>query len=127
MLEKHGWSVRDSWEVAWTPETFRSYIQGSRAEFSCAKPSCVNLQNAWISDRTLCYLASGKPAVVQHTGASRFLPEGEGLLRFRTIEDAARCVESVASNYDAHARAAGPDQIGEGIERGAHATRTRSA
>jgi hypothetical protein len=70
------------------------------------KPSCVRLQNAWISDRTLCYLASGKPAVVQHTGESRFLPDSEGLFRFRDLEEAARCLEMAAEDYDHHCRLA---------------------
>jgi hypothetical protein len=64
------------------------------------------LQNAWISDRTLCYLASGKPAVVQDTGPSRFLPERCGLFRFRTLNEAVRCLETVAADYDEQCRQA---------------------
>jgi hypothetical protein len=98
--------VRDAWEVCSTPDDYRSYIQGSRAEFSCAKPSCALLANAWISDRTLCYLASAKPAVVEHTGASRFLPEAEGLLRFRDMDEAVAKIEAVEADYDRHSRLA---------------------
>src|SRR5207244_13360308 len=99
-------TIRPSWEVSRTPEAYRTYIQQSKGEFSCAKPSCMLLQNAWISDRTLCYLASGKPAVVQHTGASRFLPDAEGLFRFRTVEEAARALSAVESDYEHHSRLA---------------------
>jgi hypothetical protein len=106
LLQAHGWRVRDSVHVAGSPESFQRYVQTSRGEFSCAKPSCRRLQNAWISDRTLCYLASGKPAVVQHTGPSRFLPDAEGILRFRTVEEAVRCIESVTQDYDRHRRRA---------------------
>jgi hypothetical protein len=74
MLLGHGWRLCDAWGVASTPWDYQRYVQRSRGEFSCVKPSCVRLQNAWISDRTLCYLASGRPAVVEHTGPSRFLP-----------------------------------------------------
>src|ERR1051326_4146833 len=63
-LECRGWRVRHSYEVAGDPDTYQSYIENSRGEFSCAKPSYVRSRNAWISDRTLCYIASGKPAVV---------------------------------------------------------------
>ena len=101
-----GWRIRDSVEVTSTPWDYRAYIQGSRGEFSCVKPSCVKLQNAWISDRTICYLASGKPAVVQDTGPSRILPSRAGLLRFRTPEDAAECLEEAATDYERHAREA---------------------
>lgn len=105
-LERLGWRVRRSPEVAGSPEDYRRYIQRSRGEFSCAKPSCMKLQNAWISDRTLCYLASGKPAVVQHTGPSVYLPNGEGLFRFTTTDDAAAALEAVNSNYERHCRKA---------------------
>jgi len=106
ILERGGWNVRDAWEACPTPEDYRAYIQGSRAEFSCAKPSCRLLGNAWISDRTLCYLASGKPAVVEHTGLSRFLPDAEGLLRFRDIDEAAAAIENVESDYERHSNLA---------------------
>jgi hypothetical protein len=105
-MERRGWSIRNSVDATGTPQAYRSYIQGSAGEFSCVKPSCIRLQNAWISDRTICYLASGKPAVVQHTGPSRFLPDAEGLLRFRDIDEAARMLEDVTANYERHAKAA---------------------
>jgi hypothetical protein len=103
MLRDRGWRVRDSWAVASTPWAYQHYIQGSRGEFSCVKPSCVRLQNAWISDRTVCYLASGKPAVVQHTGPSRFLPDSAGLFRFNDVKGALRGLEAVTSDYERQA------------------------
>jgi hypothetical protein len=102
----HGWHIRDSHEFTATPEEYRRYLQQSRGEFSCAKPSCIQLQNAWISDRTICYLASGKPAIVQHTGPSGFLPDGEGLFRFRDIDEAEHAISRVEADYDLHCRAA---------------------
>jgi len=105
-LESRGWRVCDSREVAGTPETYRAYIQRSRGEFSCAKPTCMELQNAWISDRTLCYLASGKPVVVQHTGPSSYLPHGEGMFRFTSLRDAAEALEEINAHYERHCRAA---------------------
>jgi hypothetical protein len=105
-LLARGWRIRDSVEATSTPWDYQAYIQGSRGEFSCVKPSCVKLQNAWISDRTICYLASGKPAVVQHTGPSRILPERAGLLRFRTVEEAVECLEDAATHYARHSQEA---------------------
>ncbi len=105
-LISRGWRLRHAHAVASTPWDYQRYIQGSRGEFSCAKPSCLRMQNAWISDRTLCYLASGKPAVVQHTGPSRFLPDAAGLFRFRTLEEAARSLETVAADYEHQSRLA---------------------
>jgi hypothetical protein len=106
LLEERGWKIRHAWTVSSEPEQYRAYIQQSRGEFSVVKPSCVWLNNAWISDRTLCYLASAKPAVVQHTGPSRFLPDSEGLFRFRNLEEAARALSAVESDYERHCRLA---------------------
>jgi hypothetical protein len=105
-LRDQGWRVRDACTITCTPWHYQAYIQSSAGEFSCAKPSCIRLQNAWISDRTLCYLASGKPAVVQHTGPSGFLPEAEGLFRFRTVEEAAKHLEAAVGEYERHCRLA---------------------
>jgi hypothetical protein len=106
LLETNGWHVRHSRDVAASPEAYRSYIQHSRGEFSCAKPSCMRFQNAWVSDRTLCYLASGKPVVVQHTGPSAFLPNGEGMFRFKTIAEAAQALETINADYERQCHAA---------------------
>lgn len=105
-LERHGWRLRRSCDVAGTPEMYGDYIRGSRGEFSCAKPSTVRSRNAWVSDRTVCYLASGKPVVVQNTGTSSYLPNGEGMFRFSTIDEAAGALEAVNADYERHCRAA---------------------
>lgn len=105
-LEERGWRVVHAHGVAGTPEDYQKYIQVSKGEFSWAKPSCVRLQNAWVSDRTLCYLASGKPAVVEDTGPSELLPYAAGLFRFRTFEEAARCLGRVAEDYERQCRLA---------------------
>jgi hypothetical protein len=106
LLESKGWRLQGALDVTSTLGDYRSYIQSSRGEFSCAKPSCMRFQNAWISDRTLCYMASGKPAVVQHTGSSRFLPDAEGLVRFRDFDEAIRGLTMVEEDYDYHSRRA---------------------
>lgn len=100
VLQSKGWRVRHSLEVSSTPWDYQHYIQNSRGEFSCVKPSCIRFSNAWISDRTICYLASGKPAVIQHTGLSKFLPDSAGLFRFRNLEEAVCCLEKVAADYE---------------------------
>lgn len=105
-LINRGWRIANPAEVAATPWDYQRYVQNSFGEFCCAKPSCVRLQNAWISDRTICYLASAKPAIVQHTGPSRFLPDAAGLFRFHDVESAARSIEHVISNYKDECRLA---------------------
>lgn len=101
-----GWRVRYSHDVSGSPMDYQEYIRGSRGEFSCAKWSCMKFQNAWISDRTLCYLATGRPAVVQDTGPSDILPRDCGLFRFSTLDEAAAGLEEVVSRYDVHSAAA---------------------
>jgi hypothetical protein len=66
----------------------------------------MKFQNGWVSDRTLCYLASGKPVVVQDTGPSTILPNGEGMFRFSTSEQAGRALEAINADYERHCRAA---------------------
>ena len=106
VLERHGWRLASASEVAATPEAYQSYIRHSRGEFSCVKPSCLKFENAWISDRTICYLASGKPVVVQNTGPSAYLPSGEGMFRFSALEEAIEAFARVNANYEKHCRAA---------------------
>lgn len=106
LLQQHGWLVRDASSVAGSPEQYQRYIQGSRGEFSCAKPSCMYFQNAWVSDRTLCYLASGKPVVVQDTGTSAFLPSNEGMFRFSDPDGALSAIEMINSDYENQCEAA---------------------
>jgi hypothetical protein len=106
LMENGGWKIRISREVAGTPERYQSYIQESRGEFSVVKPSCIFFQNAWMSDRSLCYLASGKPVVVQNTGPSLYLPDGEGLLRFSTTEEAITAIQTINGSYLHHCKAA---------------------
>jgi hypothetical protein len=106
MLERRGWRIRHALEVSRTPEMYRSYIQRSRGEISCVKPSYVKLQNGWVSDRSLCYLASGKPVVVQRTGLSSYLPSGEGILQFSSLAEAAEALATVNADYQRHCRSA---------------------
>lgn len=105
-MESLGWHIRLSTEVAGDPEQYRAYIQRSRGEFSVAKPAYISFQTAWVSDRSLCYLASGKPVVVQNTGPSTYLPDGEGLFRFSTLGQAAAAIEAINQAYPEHCQAA---------------------
>ena len=106
LLDGHGWKVRDFAQHAGDVDSYREFVQRSRAEFSVAKAGYVRSGSGWVSDRTACYLASGKPALVQSTGFEGHLPTGEGLLTFRTPDEAAEGVRAINADYPAHARAA---------------------
>ncbi|HSE07813.1 MAG TPA: hypothetical protein VLB29_04030 [Nocardioidaceae bacterium] len=103
---RHGWTLREAHAVAGDPRSYQAYIQQSRGELGLAKPAYTMLRNAWFSDRTACYLASGKPAVVQDTGPSAYLPDGLGLIRFSCIEEAVSALAEVDAHYERHCRAA---------------------
>jgi hypothetical protein len=105
-LEANCWRLVDPREVAGDPLAFRSYVQGSAAEFSVAHPVYVDTASGWLSDRTIRYLASGRPALVQDTGAGRHYSLGEGLLTFGTVEEAVAGAAAIARDYEAHCQAA---------------------
>jgi hypothetical protein len=106
LMRRGGWSIVDPRRVAADPEAFRGYVQGSGAELSAAQGVYVETKSGWFSDRSVRYLASGKPVLVQDTGLTEHLPTGEGLLVFGTAAEALRGVETIAGDYDRHARAA---------------------
>jgi hypothetical protein len=106
VLLRHGWRVLDPCACAGDPHSYREFIQRSKAEFSVAKRGYVRTRSGWISDRTACYLASGKPAIVQSTGFAHALPTGQGLLAFETVQQAVDAVRGVGSDYTMHAAAA---------------------
>jgi hypothetical protein len=106
LLGAHGWDPVAATSVSRTPWDYRNFIQASRAEFGIAKHTYVATRSGWFSDRTECYLAAGRPALVQDTGWSAHLPQGEGLLAFSTPDEALAGIESINSDYERHARRA---------------------
>jgi len=105
-LQAHGWRLSDPAVHAADSETYRDYLRRSRGEFSVAKHGYVIGRTGWVSDRTACYLAAGRPAVVQDTGVRSHLPVGEGLLVFEEPADAVAALAEVERDYRRHARAA---------------------
>lgn len=106
LLAEHSWENVNAREVTRDPAAYQRFIRSSKAEFSVAKHGYVATQCGWFSDRSTGYLASGRPIVVQDTGFSRFLPCGQGLLAYRTPEEAVRALHQLNEDYAAHCRAA---------------------
>jgi hypothetical protein len=105
-LQSNGWELLDPGALAGTPAAYAEFVRGSRAELCVAKGGYVESGSGWFSDRSACYLASGRPVVAQDTGFGRRLPTGEGLLAFVTAADAAAAVESVEADPGRHRAAA---------------------
>jgi hypothetical protein len=105
-LASNGWHLLDPATVASTPDSYQQFLRGSKAEFGIAKSGYVAARCGWFSDRSVCYLASGRPVLAQETGFSRFLPTGAGLFAFSTAEDVLAGVEALRRDYPRHTRAA---------------------
>jgi len=106
LLAENKWELVDPVEAAGTPARYRGFTADSSAELGIAKSGYVLSRSGWFSDRSACYLASGRPVLAQETGFSRFLPTGEGLLSFEGVVDAAAGVEEIRGGYGRHARRA---------------------
>lgn len=105
-LRRNGWQLVDPAQVADSPPSYHEFVQGSKAEFGIAKSGYVAARCGWFSDRSACYLASGRPVIAQETGFSRFLPTGEGLFAFETEEDVLKGIQALCEDYERHALAA---------------------
>jgi hypothetical protein len=112
-LVENGWRLLDPGEVAGTPDRYQAFVQGSWAELGIAKEGYVVSRSGWFSDRSACYLASGRPVIAQETGFSDFLPTGEGLLAFTTVDEVLAAIDALRTDYGRHARAA--RQLAEGL------------
>jgi hypothetical protein len=102
LLRAGGWRMVEPDDVAGTLDRYRRYVQGSRGEMAVAKDMYVRSRGGWFSDRSACYLASGKPVVAQATGFERELETGEGLIAFETPEQAATALREVEGDFDRH-------------------------
>ena len=105
-LSSQGWRLVDPRLVAGTPDDYRKFIQASKAEFAVAKSGYVASRCGWFSDRSICYLASGRPVAAEDTGVDGVLPTGTGLLTFSTEDEAVRAIETISRDYARHAAAA---------------------
>jgi hypothetical protein len=105
-LATHGWRLVDPALHVADPTSYQRFIQNSRAEFGIAKHGYVVGHSGWFSDRSACYLASGRPVLAQDTGFPQVLPTGPGLLPFATIDEAAAGVAAISAEYARHARGA---------------------
>jgi len=105
-LGRHGWNLADPAAAAGTIDRYRDFLRSSFAEIGIAKSGYVVSRSGWFSDRSACYLASGRPVIAQDTGFGRRLPVGAGLLSFDDVDGAALAAADVVGDYENHRRAA---------------------
>ena len=106
LLRSHGWRVRDAIALSEDILPYRDYILQSQGEFTVAKDQYVRLRTGWFSDRSVCYLAAGRPVITQDTGFGKMLPTGKGLFAYRTMEQILEALEQISADYSSHRRAA---------------------
>ena len=102
-LAAHGWGLLDPARVARDPGTYQHFIQGSKAELGVAKSGYVLSRCGWFSDRSVCYLASGRPVIAQETGFSRYLPTGAGVFAFQDSDGVLAAIDQLRIDYAKHA------------------------
>lgn len=105
-IRADGFELRDARQLTLTPESYQDFIASSAGEWSVAKNVFVALRTGWFSTRTACYLAAGRPAVVQDTAWSRYIPSGSGVHAFSTLDEAVAAIDRVLSRPEEQRRAA---------------------
>jgi len=106
LLRDNGWRLELPRERVGDADSYRRYIQQSHGEFSPVRPIYSLGRSGWFSDRSGCYLAAGRPVVMEDTGLGRHVPVGLGLLTYTDVDTAVQCLEAVERDYARHASAA---------------------
>jgi hypothetical protein len=105
-FERNSWRLISPLQMSVDYWLYRDYIQRSKGEFTVAKDQYVRLNTGWFSDRSICYLAAGRPVITQETGFTRIYGGKLGLLAFQTLGDIADAVKQISVDYARHSRAA---------------------
>jgi len=103
-LRGYGWRVVQAHPLS-DAVAYRAYICDSLGEWSIAKDQYVRPRTGWFSDRSVCYLAAGRPVIAQETGFSRFIPVGKGLFAFETEEDILAAIDAIRTDTEGNRRA----------------------
>lgn len=105
-LAEAGWELVSPLEATRTTDVYQEFIAGSRADLGIAKHAYTETRSGWFSDRSTCYLASGRPVLHQETGWTDWLPEGEGVLAFSDMDSLCDAIDRLERDYERHCQAA---------------------
>jgi hypothetical protein len=101
-VSEGGWDIVDPLPVSADMQPYRDYIVASRGELTVAKDIYVRPKSGWFSDRSVCYLAAGRPVITQETGFSKFIETGRGLFPFDSLDEIREAVAQVNADYAKH-------------------------
>ncbi|MSP88368.1 MAG: hypothetical protein EXQ92_06090 [Alphaproteobacteria bacterium] len=100
----HGWRFEDPIAVSASMDSYADFIRDSRGEFTVAKDIYVRPRSGWFSDRSVSYLAAGRPVITQRTGAEKYVPAGRGLFNYDDWDEILSAVDAINADYGAHCR-----------------------
>jgi hypothetical protein len=103
---RNGWRLQCPLQLSVDYWLYRDYVRRSKGEFTVAKDQYVRLNTGWFSDRSACYLAAGRPVIIQETGFRTIYGGGAGLLSFRSLSEIVDAVKTINADYAKHSRAA---------------------
>jgi hypothetical protein len=106
VVEAGGWHIVDPRPISADIAAYAEFIAGARGEFTVAKDIYARSNSGWFSDRSVCYLAAGRPVVTMRTGFAKFVPVGEGLFDYATEDEALAAIDAITADYVRHSRAA---------------------
>ena len=103
---RNGWRFRVPHDLSADYWLYRDYIRRSKGEFTVAKDQYVRLNTGWFSDRSGCYLAAGRPVIIQETGFTKHYGGRHGLIAFQSLGEIAEAVRMINADYSRHSLAA---------------------
>jgi hypothetical protein len=105
-FERNGWRFRPPHDLSADYRLYRNYIRRSKGEFTVAKDQYIRLNTGWFSDRSGCYLAAGRPVIIQETGFTKIFGKHDGLFAFNSLGEIAEAVKAINADYSRHSRGA---------------------
>jgi hypothetical protein len=105
-VREAGWDIVDPIPISADIWSYRDFVAGSRGEFTVAKDIYVRPKSGWFSDRSVCYLAAGRPVITQETGFSKFIKTGVGLFPFTSLEEIREATSRIEADYARHSTGA---------------------
>jgi hypothetical protein len=106
LLHRKGWHICDPRPMTNDLNAYERFIERSKAEFSLAKHAYVVTRSGWFSERSVAYLASGRPVVLQDTAFSAWLKAEQGVRAFSTPNEAIDGIREIDHDYGIHCKAA---------------------